>query len=175
MAKNYRYVSAIGQINEMACWAACMTWWYKAIHGYTPSQQKLWDRYKHLELPAGGMSDAGMIHMIRENGMLCETYPNASSFTVPVIKERLKYSPVYTAYREAGTGKKHVNVIYGASGESSWAEVRVMEPQAELTGDGVSYKGRHEKKSLSDFNLIGTVFIGSLKPSFWDNLLDLFD
>ena len=28
---NYRNVRPVGQMDEMACWAACLAWWLKAL------------------------------------------------------------------------------------------------------------------------------------------------
>jgi len=29
MAKNYLHIPAVGQLDAMACWAACLKWWFK--------------------------------------------------------------------------------------------------------------------------------------------------
>lgn len=163
MGSRYRYVGAVGQINEMACWAASMKWWYKAVLSITPSQTKLWDRYKGMRDSFGGMPDYAMEHIIGENAMVVFKYSNPASFDASEVKSLLRYGPLYVAYTESGTHKKHVNVMYEIDGETAWANVRVMEPQARLNSDGVSYSGKHESKSISDFNMLGTVYVGAYK------------
>lgn len=160
MSNKYRQISAVGQINDMACWAASMTWWYKAMLSYTPSQTKLWERYKHLRDSLGGMTVAGIEHIIRENGMVFFSYSNATRFTPAEVSRLLAFGPIYTAYTETGRQvKRHVNVIYGITSSDPWAEVLVMEPQAKK-GDGNSWKGAHQRRSLSDFNLSESVYVG---------------
>lgn len=160
MAKKYRYVDAVGQMNDMACWAACLKWWYRAQKGINASQVKLWDRYKHLRDGLGGMTVAGIEHIIRENGMFLTSYRDATGFTPGEVSRLLAFGPIYTAYTETGReAKRHVNVIYGITSTDPWAEVLVMEPQAKK-GSGDAWKGVHKKRSLSEFNLSESVYVG---------------
>ena len=55
----YSAIPPVGQINDMACWAACLKWWYKAEMSINASQTALWDLYKGLELPQGDPQDRG--------------------------------------------------------------------------------------------------------------------
>ena len=164
MAIDYKQISPVGQINDMACWAACLKWWYKAAMSITPSQTKLWDRYKHMRDELGGMTVAGIEHIVRDNAMVFGSFLNATAFTPEEVSRLLEYGPIYTAY--TGTGKhnkRHVNVIYGITSTDPWAEVLVMEPQAKK-GDGKAWKGAHKRRSLSDFNLSESVYVGVKRP-----------
>jgi len=174
MANKYRYMSAVGQLDPMACWAACLKWWLKAVKSVNKSQKGLIGKYNHLTDEFGGMPDSAIQHIITDNGMLREAFFNASDFTVDAIKARLAYSPIYTAYTETPTNKKHVNVIYDVSGTGSSARVWTMEPEFE-TNDDFTAKGKHLQKPLSDFNALGTVYIGSTMPSLWDPVSGWFD
>lgn len=165
MSNKYRYVDAVGQINSMACWAASLKWWYKAMLSINASQTALWNRYQSMQSPQGGMTDAAIKHIIGENAMTCVEFTNASTFTVDNVKGLLECGPLYVAYTESGTQKKHVNVIYGVSGSGPWADVLAMEPQATAKNDG-SFRGKHEKKSLSDFNILGTVYCGVHRANY---------
>ena len=167
MASKYRYMSAVGQINDMACWAASLKWWYKAVMSITPSQTKLWDRYKGMRDAYGGMPDAAIQHIIGENAMVTVPYTSATSFTAAEVQTLLYFGPIFTAYTESGTHKKHVNVIYELIGSGEWAEVRAMEPQAEK-GSGSAWIGKHQRKSLSDFNMLGTVYAGVSRSAFME-------
>jgi len=160
----YRNFSAVGQINDMACWAASLKWWYKTTMSINASQTTLYNLYKNLATDNGGMTDEGMRHIIRQNGMeLCGFY-SATNFTWESVKALLKCGPIYTAYTESqaelnGTLKKHVNVIYEISGDGPWADVRVMEPQAGDAGGG-TFNGVHVTKSLNSMNIQGSIWAG---------------
>lgn len=165
MASKHRYIKAVGQQNDMACWAACLKWWYRAAMSINPSQDKLWERYKGLREPLGGMSDSGMEHIIGENAMKCLVYRNVSEFDAYRVKNLLALGPIYIAYTGTGKQLKHVNVIYELIGDGPWAEVRVMEPQAVENGDG-TWTGEHQLKSLSDYNMQGTIYAGVSKKNY---------
>ncbi len=165
MGSKYRNISSVGQINDMACWAASLKWWYKAAMSITPSQTKLWDRYKHLREPLGGMTDSGIKHIIRENAMMLVEYPDAKNFSVADAQWLVGYGPVFIAYTIGYNNKRHVNVIYEATGNSDYAEVRAMEPQAESIGGG-AWRGAHMKKPINEFNAAGSIWAGVLRTAF---------
>ncbi len=165
MARDYTKVSPVGQINDKACWAASLKWWYKAVKALSTSQTKLWNRYKHLRSTDGGMPDSPMQHIINANEMIVIPFSNAETFTPEELQQLLWFGPVYTAYTESGTHKKHVNVIYGLTSTDPWAEVLVMEPQAKK-GSGSGWIGKHQRKSISDFNMIGSVYAGVDRAAF---------
>lgn len=166
MASKYRYIGAVGQINDMACWAASLKWWYKAVMSINASQTKLWDFYKHLREPQGGMPDNAIKQIIRENAMTLIEFTNANALGSAELSWLLGYGPVYIAYTESGTRKRHVNVIYEMTGDdSSYCEVRAMEPQASDKGDG-TWKGLHQRKPINDFNMMGSIWAGVSKAAF---------
>lgn len=167
MGTKYSQFSAVGQINDMACWAASLKWWYKAVKSISASQTKLWDRYKGMRDSHGGIPDAAMQHIINENGMVMIPFSDARNFTAAELGDLLWFGPVYVAYTESGTHKRHVNVIYELLGSDAWAEVRVMEPQA-TKKSGSGWIGKHQKKSLSDFNMIGSVYAGVERSAFME-------
>lgn len=105
------------------------------------------------------MPDSDMKFIINENGMYLHEFSNASSFTFAKVRDLLMCGPIYTAFTEYGTNKKHVNVIYGISGDSTWADVSCMEPQ-DKKADGSKWKGRHISRGLTDFNSVGSVWAG---------------
>ncbi|HLA95232.1 MAG TPA: papain-like cysteine protease family protein [Pyrinomonadaceae bacterium] len=156
----YTYISAVGQQNNMACWAACLKWWYKADLSIHPSQNALWNRYKGMRDQLGGMTDSGIATIITENAMKCFTYTNPADFNTTRVASLLETGPIYVAFTEPGPDqKKHVNVIYELIGNGPWAEVKVMEPQAIENGDG-TWTGKHQRRSLSDYNTCGTTYVG---------------
>jgi hypothetical protein len=161
----YRYISAVTQINDMACWAASLKWWYKASMSINASQTKLWDRYKAKATQGGGLPDSDMKFLIGENGMHLHEFSNASSFTYEKVRDLLMCGPIYTAFTEYGTNKKHVNVIYEISGSSTWADVRVMEPQHRAYS-GADWTGKHISRGLSDINSVGSVWAGVNRANY---------
>ncbi len=163
----YSSTPAVGQINDMACWAACLKWWYKAEMSINASQTALWDLYKGLELPAGGMSDEGIQHIISQNAMKSLPFIKATDFTASRVAELLNSGAIYTAYSRTGSQKKHVNVIYKiVDADTAWASVWVMEPQFSSKSDG-TWRGKREQRSLSDYNMQGSVYAG-VRRTRWE-------
>lgn len=164
MAK-YRNIPAVTQINDMACWAASLKWWYKAAMSINASQTKLWYRYKARATQQGGLPDADMKFLINENGMKLHEFANAQNFTFDKVRDLLMCGPIFIAFTELGTNKRHVNVIYEVSGDSSWADVRAMEPQWR-SHSGADWKGKHISRGLADYNSIGSIWAGIHRGNF---------
>lgn len=161
MAKNYLHIKAVGQLDNMACWAACLKWWYKAAKSITKSQKKLIAEYNYLTDEYGAMGDQAMEQLISLNKMKKEVFRPASNFTPDALWKHLKKGPVFVAFTETKFQTKHVNVVYDISGPYSAVILSVMEPQARENAD-LSYQGEHTVKSMSEFNRHGTVIIGAL-------------
>lgn len=160
MAKNYLYIPAVGQLDNMACWAACLKWWYKAARSITKSQRKLIDKYNYLTDDYGAMGDDAMERLIELNKMKKRVFQPASRFSGDALWDYLKKGPVFVAFTETQFQSKHVNVIYDIFGTASDPQVWVMEPQAKENPD-LSYRGEHAIKPLREFNQMGTVIIGA--------------
>jgi hypothetical protein len=109
----------------------------------------------------GAMSPDSIEFIIVDNGMYPYTPSRASELTVDELKKMLKFSPVFIAYTETSSRKKHVNVIYDVVESGGNPQVKVMEPQATQNAD-LTYNGAHQLKLLSDFNTVDTVYCGSL-------------
>ena len=155
--KNYLHIPAIGQLDAMACWAACLKWWFKAAKSITKSQKKLIAKYNYLTDEYGGMQPSEIEQIIIDNNMYIEVHDNARDFTAAVVKDRLRFGPLYVAFTETSTQKKHVNVIHGITEDG--ARVTVMEPQVSENAD-LTWRGEHQVKFLSEFNVHGSVHFG---------------
>ena len=70
--------------------------------------------------------------LIVDHNMYIEVHDRASTFTSKVVKDLLRFGPLYTAYTETSTGQRHVNVIHGITGSGGGAQLTVMEPQEDL-------------------------------------------
>lgn len=159
MAKNYLHIPAIGQLDAMACWAACLKWYLIAARSIKKSQRKLIDKYNYLTDEWGAMQPPEIEQIIVDCNMYIEVLNNPRDFTAEVVAQRLNYSPLFVAYTESSSQTRHVNVIYGIMDSGANARVRVMEPQARENPD-LTWKGEHQVKFLSDFNKFGTVHFG---------------
>jgi Papain-like cysteine protease AvrRpt2 len=155
----YLKIPAIGQLDAMACWAACLKWWFRAAKHITKSQRKLIDKYNYLSDEYGGMQIPEIEQIIVDCNMYIEVHDNPRDFTAEVVAQRLSYGPLYVAYTETSSQKKHVNVIYAVSGTGASARVSVMEPQVTENAD-LTWKGAHQTKFLSEFNQHGSVHFG---------------
>jgi hypothetical protein len=157
--KNYLHIDPVGQLDPFACWAACLKWWLKAKRSISKSQRSIINKYEYLTNSDGTMTYDGIEWIIVDNNMYIENHARASTFTSDAVKKLLKFGPIFTAYTETSLQMSHVNVIYGITGSGNSAQVSVMEPQAVQKSDW-SYKGKHLKKSLSEFNQLGEVILG---------------
>lgn len=168
--KNYLHIPAIGQIDPTLCWAASLSWWLKAAKSRNIPQETLRDRHYQMWDDDGTLSDQAMKDLITDNryGMKLHQFLNATTLTSATLQQHLEKGPVYIAYKEASSLKKHVNVILGCRDIDGTAWVVAMEPQSQAKMDEFNlpsgvYNGKHEAKKLSEFNTIGTIFMGSLK------------
>lgn len=161
MAKNYLHIPAIGQLDNTACWAASLKWWYRATKSVYKSQKQLIGKYNYLTDEFGGMSIQGMERLIELNNMTKQVFRQASQFTPDALWEHLKKGPVFVAFTETAFNMQHVNVVWDLAGVSN-VTVKVMEPQATESADKLTYRGEHQIKNFSEFNQLGTVIVGSL-------------
>jgi hypothetical protein len=152
-------IPPVGQLDPYSCWAACLKFWYKAAKAISKKQSSLIAKYNYLTDEYGGMQPEDMDLLIVENNMYIEVHDNARDFTAEVVKDRLKFGPLFVAYTETASRKNHVNVIYGISGSGAGAQVRVMEPQKSENAD-LTFRGAHQVKNLSEFNVTGSVHFG---------------
>lgn len=163
MDNHYIYLPAEGQLDASACWAACLRWWLFATQSISKPQEDILSSYDSNDDGTVSEKTIKLIISDPQWGMTKKILP-ASKFKSSVLKKHLQYGPVYVGYTETGTYKKHVNVIYDLDSENGVTRVGCMEPQATMKED-TTYEGEHRIKSLREFNRVGTVYIGSLKPA----------
>ncbi len=94
-----------------------------------------------------------------DNNMYIEVFNIGRDFTAEVVAQRLSYGPLYVAYMESSSQKRHVKVIYGIMGSGANARVSVVEPQASENAD-LTWRGEHQLKVLSEFNRFCSVHFG---------------
>ncbi len=159
---NYYHIPAEGQLDDKACWAACLKWWLTAAKSINKPQRSIIDEYIHLTDNYGTLQDASMGKFIELNGLKKVVYEKARQFTSDELWKHLQKGPVYIAFTETSKDSKHVNVIHDIAGTVENPTLTVMEPQAKELPD-LSYKGEHQIKPLSEFNRKGKVIIGAMK------------
>lgn len=159
MAKNYLHIKAVGQLDPFSCWAACLKWWLKATRSIKKSQRSIINKYDHMTDQDGAITYDGVEWLIVDNNMYIENHKRASTFTSSVVRDLLRFGPIFTAYTDTILQMSHVNIIYDIEGSGNSARLSVMEPQAVQKADW-SYQGKHEKKPLSQFNQLGEVILG---------------
>ncbi|MEP6900540.1 MAG: papain-like cysteine protease family protein [Actinomycetota bacterium] len=159
----YRLFPAEGQLDPSACWAACLRWWLFASKSIAKPQEDILSSYDCED--DGTVSEKTIRDIINDPqwGMTKEVFHSATKFTSAALRKHLDYGPVYVGYTETKTRKKHVNIIYDLEVTNGVTRVGVMEPQARELADW-TFAGEHQVKSLHDFNRLGAVYVGSLKP-----------
>ncbi|MBX3500086.1 MAG: hypothetical protein KF889_11620 [Alphaproteobacteria bacterium] len=122
---NYKSVPAIGQFDRMACWAACLAWWLKAVKDGRPSwtQSQVISEYdKHTEAD-GGFNPQTLIDVFKNDSRL---KISAGVFKTSQYRGRglpLGDKPVMIAYNHPQAGT-HMNVLFGQVNR----DVIAMEP-----------------------------------------------
>jgi hypothetical protein len=162
MDSYYIYLPAEGQLDPNACWAASLKWWLFAAKTISKTQEDILSSYDCYD--DGSVSEKTIKSVIDDSRWgMTKKVMTASSLTPSALRKHLDYGPVYIGYTETSTYKKHVNVIYDLDSKNGVTRVAVMEPQAREKADW-TYEGEHQIKSLREFNRLGKVYLGSLKP-----------
>jgi len=104
----------------MACWAACLSWYAKAVRHLNFSMEEIANRYAHLmDAPKngnmiGGMGDAQRAQMLRDPIWQLDYSGSNRDFIDQDIKMFMSSGPTLFAYcdKELGeSGGSHMNVI----------------------------------------------------------------
>lgn len=122
---NYKSISPVGQSDGMACWAACLTWWLKAVKDGRPSwtQNQVIKEYDKYTNDDGGFDPQNLIDVFSKDTRL---KISANVFDTSNYRFRglpLGDLPVIIAYNHPDAGT-HMNVLFG----QVLREVIAMEP-----------------------------------------------
>ena len=114
MPKDYTNVSPVGQFDRMACWAACLSWWLKAVSGGRPplSQAQLIAEFDYLCDDDGGLPPSKFKNNVCKDARfnISMGYFTASKYVhtgLPIADE-----PVIIVYNYPTVGGTHMNVIF---------------------------------------------------------------
>ncbi|HKX84195.1 MAG TPA: hypothetical protein VJL58_08250, partial [Pyrinomonadaceae bacterium] len=159
MASKYRYIDAVGQYDENACWAASLEWWLKATNLGNIYQDDVFEYYPSFRDTNGTITREGIQTLITDPQwyMSYDHVVSATTFSKSKVKQHLKSGPMYIGYWDQKVGGYHVNVIYAYGA----GQVSVMEPMGEKEQNGPGYIGKHLKRKLSYYKFGGEIFIGS--------------
>lgn len=174
MAGKYASIPAVGQMDPTACWAACLSWWLKAVQNTIKSQQEIFSLFVGQGEKQICSSD-GQIYpeILREK--LGKNYPLFKMLTHDVIPAKLadwleQGDAVMIGFTTSG-GTGHMNVIYDFDPKAS--TVQAMEPWfpdlkttrsggAIFLDDGAKFTGTHASRNLKYYTPLtsGYLFIG---------------
>jgi hypothetical protein len=147
---NYRSVSPVGQMDNMACWAACLAWWLKAL-GDRPrwSQTDMFKQFDDLTDDDGGLNVNAFIDAVNNMPGLKLT---AALF--PTNRYRggrlpIGERPVLIGFRppdDTGTAPNniHMNVVLSQSS----GKVTAMEPYYPFPGQDFKRTGTFLTRNL---------------------------
>lgn len=124
MRPDYRHTKPEGQLDETACWAACLAWWLRVLPDRPSVEQSvfinklgvgLWNKVD------GTIKPAGLEHLVTKNGYRMKT----ARIQPSQLKDYLGYWPLILGFTASG-GFGHMNVLCGY--DSAFGTVDTMEP-----------------------------------------------
>jgi hypothetical protein len=124
MRPQYRQMSPVGQADETACWAACLSWWLQVLPDRPSVEQStflnklgvgLWNKFD------GTINPAQLEVLVAKNGyrMRCR------KITANQLVDYLGYFPLLLGFTASG-GFSHMNVLCGY--DATQGTVDTMEP-----------------------------------------------
>jgi hypothetical protein len=145
MADNYASIPPVGQIDGFACWAACLTWWLKAVRDGRPSwtQLQVIKEYDRHTDDTGGFPPAKIKEVWTADTRLkvsANTFKSQHYWFrgLPIAEK-----PVMIAFRHPSVGT-HMNVVFGQKGRT----VQAMEPYHPYPGKDGQRTGQIIERSV---------------------------
>ncbi len=154
---DYKSTPAIGQIDGNACWAACSSWWLKALGGGRPAltQMDLIVQYTRFCDDDGGMPPTYFLYnFCREPRFMMKAVLAQSAYW----KDKplpLGDRPTLVVFTYPLIGGTHMNVIFGQDKDSR--KVTAMEPYHPYPGQDGKRSGTFVERS-EQFYLSGPTF-----------------
>lgn len=145
---NYKSIPTIGQNDSMACWAACLAWWLKAVKDGRPSwtqNQVIVEYSKHTE-EDGGFDPLKLLEVFKKDARL--KMSTGVFKTNQYIGRGLPLGdlPVIIAYNHPDAGT-HMNVLFGQVAR----DVIAMEPYHPYPGKDGKRTGTFAERSVDFF------------------------
>ncbi|MFN6955332.1 MAG: hypothetical protein ACK4PG_11110 [Acetobacteraceae bacterium] len=169
MSTNYAAIPPVGQIDGMSCWAACLTWWLKAVKDGRPdwNQLKIISEYdKHTD-ESGGFPPAKILEVWPADARLKISGATFKSQSYWGRGLPIGDKPAIIAFRHPQAGT-HMNVVFDQRGRM----VKAMEPYHPFPGQDGKRTGQILDRSV-DFYVLDNydksrefiLFWPSFKPS----------
>lgn len=111
---NYKSVPTVGQNDNMSCWAACLSWWLKAVQDGRPAwtQNKIIQEFDKYTQDDGGFDPMNLIDVFSKDTRL---KISANVFKTDDYRFKglpLGNKPVIIAFNHPDGGT-HMNVLFG--------------------------------------------------------------
>lgn len=142
---SYAAIPPVGQVDAFSCWAACLTWWLKAVRGGRPSWTQLeviseYDRYTD---DSGGFPPEDVKDVWTNDTRLKLSAGTFNSQNYWYSGLPIGEQPVMIAFVHPDAGT-HMNVVFGQSGR----QVMAMEPYFPYLGTDGRRTGRILQRSV---------------------------
>jgi len=163
---DYKRFRPIGQNDETSCWAACLSWWLRALAGGRPflSQNDLITRFDSMTEEDGTISPDSFIKIAATN----EFQMQSASFSFDQVQEIkntgllpitdspniIVFSKFSLDMSSGGSGGQfglHMNVVFDQRGPDGAKIVTAMEPAFPSPGRDGHRTGKYIKPSISHF------------------------
>lgn len=130
MASAYRTIPPVGQTDQYACWAACLTWWLKALQDGRPSwsQMQIIAEYDKYCDDSGGFPPEKLLDVWPKDNRLKISggvFPTAAYRTGRLP---LGEKPVMIGFNYPTIGGSHMNVLFDYSSQMNARNLTAMEP-----------------------------------------------
>lgn len=152
-------MKSIGQVDSMACWAACLEWWTTALARYGNSQGRygqgqldLIGKYIKILDDNGGISMAALEKIGKDPLVNCKW----QKVTSASFKDFNLTQPVLVAFSYPKVGGYHMNVVFGLDD----SKVMAMEPYHPFPGEDGKRTGKYESRSVSFYTTGSEVIVG---------------
>ncbi|WP_203072744.1 hypothetical protein [Falsiroseomonas ponticola] len=145
---DYRTIPPVGQNDEMACWAACLCWWLRAVRDGRPSwtQNQIIVEYDKHTASDGGFDPLTLMEVLQKDTRLKISCGVFKSSTYRFRGLPIGDLPVLIAYNHPQAGT-HMNVIFGQIGRT----VTAMEPYFPYPGKNGKRTGTFIDRSADFF------------------------
>jgi len=147
---DYTQTKAIGQFDKNSCWAACLSWWLKAVGDGRPALSQLnliaeFDKY--CDPDTGGLSPKAFKDVVSKDARfkMSMSYFTASKFVGAGLP--IGDTPIIVIYNYPTIGGTHMNVVF----EKRDGTVNCMEPYFPYPGKDGNRTGKFERRPTSHF------------------------
>lgn len=160
---NYAGIPPVGQFDNMCCWAACLTWWLRAVRDGRPSwtQNQVIAEYDRYTAEDGGFAPARIKEVWTADTRLKVSANTFNSQHYWFRGLPIADKPVMIAFVHPAGGT-HMNVVFGQQGRT----LQAMEPFHPRPGVDGRRTGRILERSV-DFYVKDNYALSHEIMLFW--------